>query len=328
MRHFLFRPLLSLAVFAFIIGQHWLVADGPNTPVRKRAKPPKWDKRIVDSFFSDARSTLEGPRPNFGTPGAGSSVVGPTTPSGGSPPSDSGDPAAAGSFAWSKIITADALQDEIKSYQAPVKNDVKSASDFKGNLFKHARDDFSMLAVAFGVLSEYDGEVRWKTQALAARDLFARAGFNCKVATDQAFSEAKARADDLGNLVRGDTIPAAPNADAKLSWSKVANRPPLMHRLDAAQNQLQPWTSNAADFSKNLDHVDHEAQVMAVIADVIQREGFEFTDDKAYLGFARDMEKHALEVSAAAKAKNFDQARIAVGDVAKACSNCHGGFRS
>ncbi len=328
MRRFIFRPLLGLIVFALILGSHWLVADSPDTPLRKRAKPPKWDKRVVDSFFSDARSTLEGPRPDFGTPGPGGAVVGPAAPSTGGPAGDSAAPAVAGAFAWSKIISADALLDEIKSYQAPVKNDVKSASDFKGNLFKHARDDFSMLAIAFGVVAQYDGDVRWKEQALSARDLFGRAGFNCKVATDQAFSEAKSRADDLGALIRGDTIPAVANADAAAPWAKVANRPPLMHRLDAAQNQLQAWTSNAADFAKNLDKVDHEAQIMAVIAEVIQHDGYEFTDDNSYKGFARDMEKAALELSAAAKAKNADQARAADGNIAKACSNCHGGFRS
>ena len=327
MRHLSLRTLFGLVAIGLILSPHCLIADGPDAAVRKRAKPPKFEPRVVDSFFSDAKSTLEGPRPNFGT--GGSAVAGPAASSGdtasATPAGDAGDP---GAFAWSKVISADVLLDEIKSYQNAVKNDVKTPSDFKGNLFKKARDDFSMLALAFGVLSQYDGDVRWKEQALSARDMFARAGFNCKVATDQAFTEAKARADDLGNLIRGESLPAAPNADQKLEWAKVANRPPLMHRLDAAQNLLQAMTSNAGDFAKNMDKVDHEAEVMAVIAEVIQRDGFEFTDDNSYKGFARDMEKHALEAAAAAKSKNADAARAAVGAISKACSNCHGGFRS
>ena len=64
------------------------------------------------------------------------------------------------------------------------------------------------------------------------------------------------------------------------------------------------------------------------VAEVIQRDGYDFTDDKAYLGFAHEMEAQALDLASAAKAKNYDQARTAAGKLAQACSNCHGGFRN
>ena len=185
-----------LPFLTIIIGQRWLAADGPANSGKKRVLPPKWDQRTLDKFFSDARSTLEGERPNFNS---GASIAAsktilarqvgerkrPITPT----PADD--------FAWSKLISPESLQDEIKSYQNLVKDDVKNPSAFKGEGFKRARRNFSMLAVAFAVIAEYDGDVRWKNQALAARDLFAKTGFNCKVATDQSFSDAKARADDL-----------------------------------------------------------------------------------------------------------------------------------
>ena len=55
-----------------------------------------------------------------------------------------------------------------------------------------ARDNFSLLAVLFAVIGQYDGEVRWQKDAANLRTLFGRAGFNCKVGTDNSFSEAKA----------------------------------------------------------------------------------------------------------------------------------------
>ena len=237
-------------------------------------------------------------------------------------------PAAGGDFAWSKLISADSLVDEIKSYQNSVKDDVKSPSDFKGEGFKKARRDFSFLAVAFAVVAEYDGDIRWKNQALAARDEFARTGVNCKVATDQAFNDCKARVDDLGALIRGETLPQPANLETKKQWDKVSNRPPLMNRLDMAQTtRLAVWTANQGDFTKNLDAIYREAQVVAMLAEVIQRDGFEFSDDNSYKGFARDMQKNAVEIADAAKAKNFDQARLAAGNLSKACNNCHGSFR-
>lgn len=329
----LFRLALALLIAGTMIAGRWLVAEGTPNVARKRALPPKWDDRVRDAFFSDARSTLEGERPNFGDRSGPAATASNSSPGGttSSTPGagDSGTPAAGGTVPWSKIVSADTLQDEVKHYQNEVKENVKNPSEFKGNLFKRARDDFSILATTFAVIAEYDGDVRWKDQAVTARDLFGQSGVNCKVATDQSYNDAKLRADDLATLIRGDTLPAKPNAEPKTNWAKVANRPPLMHRLDLAQGgRLAPWTANSADFSKHLDDVLHEAEIVAMIAQVIQQDGFDFTDDKSYLGFARQMQTDALDIAAAAKAKNYDQARAAAGKVAQACNNCHAGFRN
>src|SRR5436305_6681642 len=198
------RALIPLAIMATIIGQSGLAAEGPANAGKRRALPPKWDQRTLDKFFTDARATLEGDRPNFNSGVATSKTSSTDNPSSGTPDSTPLGPT--GEFAWSKLISPESLQDEIKSYQNLVKDDVKSPSAFKGEGFKRARRNFSMLAVAFAVIAEYDGDVRWKNQALAARDIFARTGVNCKVATDQSFSDTKARADDLIALIRGDTL--------------------------------------------------------------------------------------------------------------------------
>jgi hypothetical protein len=330
MKALLLRMTLAVAISGTIIAGQMLVAEGPSGVVRKRALPPKWDDRVRDAFFSDAHATLEGERPNFGDRTAGATAT--ATNAGTAPSGDTGSApaaAAAGGVAWSKVISADTIQDEIKSYQNDVKDTVKNPSEFKGNSFKRARDDFTLLAAAFAVIGEYDGDVRWKDQAVTARDLFGQSGVNCKVATDQSFNDAKLRADDLAALIRGDTLPAKAGAEPKPNWPKIANRPPLMHRLDLAQgSRLAPWTANAADFTKHLDGVQHEAEIVAMIAEVIQRDGYDFTDDKSYLGFAHEMEAAATDLATAAKAKNYDQARAAAGKIAQACSNCHGGFRN
>jgi hypothetical protein len=217
--------------------------------------------------------------------------------------------------------------DEIKSYQNQVKDDTSNPSKFKGEGFKDARKSFTALALMFGVINEYDGDVRWKNQAVAARDAFARAAANCKVATDGSFNESKSRAEDLGALIRGESLPAGAAGD-KPQWVKVAARPPLMNRLELAQqNRIAVWTANQGDFSKNMDSLVREAQVVAVIAEVIQREGYDFSDDNSYKGFAHDMQKSALGVADAAKSKNFEQAKLAAGELAKVCNNCHGSFR-
>jgi hypothetical protein len=277
---------------------------------------------VVDLFKTDARSNLIGERP---LANVGNSNVPEVIDTG-----DTGDaPQSAGGFAWSKLVSGETLIDEIKAYQTPLAEGVKTPSGFKGGAYKDARKYFSMLAVMFAIIAESDEDIRWKSQAIGARELFARAGFNCKVGTDQSFNEAKLRSEDLAALVRGEQIQPPANIEPKTKWDKVANRPPLMMRLELAQQErLAKWTSSDGDFSANADAVYRESQIVAALAEVIQREEFEFADDSNYQKYAEEMQKAALDIAEAAKSKNYPAARTAAGNMAKSCSNCHGDFRS
>jgi hypothetical protein len=220
------------------------------------------------------------------------------------------------------------VEDEIKSQQLKLGETVQTASKFKGGDYQRARMHFSMLATMFAIDAQYDGTLRWQREASGLRDLMARAGFNCKVGTDASYKEAKTRWEDLQSLVRGASTQSS-SAQAETSWSKVADRAPLMKRLEQAQQQgLTPWTANAGEFSRRADNLSHEAQLIAAIAEVIMREGYEFADDETYRGFAQAMQAQALAVRDAVEHKNHEQARKAVGEISKACSNCHEGFRN
>src|SRR5437868_5717131 len=72
----------------------------------KGAPPPeKWESRVTDVFFPDVRAVLVGPRPDYKKAAASKGVAG----------GDGNAANAGGTFAWSKIISADTLQDEIKA---------------------------------------------------------------------------------------------------------------------------------------------------------------------------------------------------------------------
>ncbi len=237
--------------------------------------------------------------------------------------------AAGGSYAWSKLIGSEELEDEIKTTQKKFSELITLPAPFKGGGYKDARRLLSELALLFGIIAEYDGEVRWKKEAPSMRELLARTGFNCKVGTDASYNEAKLRKDELETLVRGGGGPSVPNVEVKAVWDKVAGRPPLMQRLEMAQQQTVATSmASAGDFNKNQEKVLKEAELIAAIAEVITREGYEFADDQGYQKFAKDMRAAAIEVSEAAKSKNYDAARAASGKIDKSCSQCHEGFRS
>lgn len=317
------RAMLPILLFALAMVVAATQGASPRSPKVSRALPPKWSKAVTDVFFTDARQKLVGERPNYGT---AATVAKASSPA--SAPTEIAPVSAAGSFAWSKLISRETIEDEIKSLQKQVSEDVTTLAKFKGGGYKAGRKEFTELALLFAIISQYDGDVRWKDKASGIRDLIARAGYNCKVGTDASYKEAKLRKDDLEQLVQGGSI-STPEGNPDAKWDKIADRPPLMQRIEQAQQQaIAPWTANSGEFSKNADALLREAELLAAMAEAIQQEGFEFADDEAYLGFARQMRDSALEVISAVKGKNYDAARAASGNIEKACSGCHEGFRS
>lgn len=287
---------------------------------QKRAKPPKWTADVLDVFFPDARKKLVGTRPDYEHAKA-------VAADGHNP--DKSEPGATKTVGgWSKLIDAETIETEIKRIGPELAKVAKSPSEFKGGGYKECRRHFSVLAAMFAVDAEYDGDVRWQDAAPALRDLFSRAGRNCKAGSDQTFQEAVQRKQDLADLIAGNR-PKAKEADRKADWKKVADRPPLMQRMNIShEERLKKWLANKGEFTAHHDEVKHEAQLVAAIADIIGREGFEFADDENYTKYAHELRQAATDVSAAVETDNLEQAQQAGNRMTKACADCHEGFRS
>jgi hypothetical protein len=291
--------------------------------VAKEARPPKWPRDVLDAFFEDARDKLAGPRPDYAS--ESSSLKASVLQHAGSS-ADSTAPNI--TLSWSQLITAETLEAEIKRLSQSLHKSVATPSQFKGGGYKDACRDFSELAVLFAIAAQYDGPIRWKDTAAGLRELFARAAANAKVGTDETYREATARNDDLAELVRG-SRPQVPKANAEVAdWSKVSAREPLMQRLNIAQQErLNPWLADAATFRRNQADVSHEAQLTALLANVIHRGVYEYWDDETFAGLAQELQQAATDASAAATSDNYDQARRALTRAATACANCHDAYR-
>jgi hypothetical protein len=304
---------------AFGCAAAMLVAKEP-VDSQQRAQPPKWTADVLDAFYPDARTKLVGTRPDYERARA-------IATDGHNPDkTQPGEAKTAGG--WSKLIDAETIETEIKRTSPELAKVAKSPSEFKGGGYKECRRHFTVLATLFAVSAEYDGEVRWQDAAPALRDLFARAGHNCKAGSDQTFQEAVLRKQDLAELISGNR-PKVKEAERKADWAKVADRPPLMQRMNIAhEDRLKKWLANKGEFTAHHDDAKHEAQLIAAIADIIGREGFEFADDQNYVKFAHELRKAATDVSAAIDTDNLEQAQQAGNRMTKACADCHEGFRS
>jgi hypothetical protein len=68
--------------------------------------------------------------------------------------------------------------------------------------------------------------------------------------------------------------------------------------------------------------------MVAALAETIQREGFEFSDDEDYLSYCKKMRQGALDIVDGVKLKSYEKARAGAGEITKSCSQCHEGYRS
>jgi hypothetical protein len=298
--------------------------DGRSSPqATRRAKPPTaaWDRNTAKTFHDDAFAELEGERPNFTATAQRQATSGRIQP-------DVAPASAVGGLKWSALVSEETLTDEIKDMKLVLVGAVSSQSDFKGGGYDKAREAFSAVALAFGVIAAYDQEIRWKKDAETARDLFARVGSNCKVGTDQSFNESKLRVADLESLLDGIAPTARADREEDFRWSQTAGRPALMSRLESADATLAAASASKADFDKAVERVLRDAEMVAVIGEVIQQADYEYFDDDTYRGYASTMRDAALRLRNAAQKKDYETARAALGALKKSCDSCHGDYRS
>lgn len=310
---------LAVVVVVLIVG---MVAEARDPAPRVRSRPPSlpWSRLVTDAFFDDAFAELDGPRPDF------SNLPKPTA--GGQPGGAAADgDAGGGGFAWSKLAAGETLVDEIKDRASGVAVAIATPAAFKGGGYRDCRTEFTSIATMFGVIAAYDGDVRWKSEAAAARDLFARAGFNCKAGSDQTFNEAKARADDIASMIQGSRLDREADSDGDVAWSDVAARTPLMTRLEMADATLSEAISSAANFRSEADVVLHEAEIVAVLTQVLQEPELDDFDDETYREYAAAMGKAAADIRSAALEGRYDEASAAVGRLKQSCDTCHGDYR-
>lgn len=314
----------SSVVVGFLLASA-LVAQSPRSSAKHRVQPPEFNKATsANVFFDDVFAKLVGNRPKTLTGTAATGRADPvTTHAGNNDPGSTG-----GANGWSKWISSSTIEDEVKALKLSLDTNVTTPSDFAGRGHKPVRRDLTTLAMMFAIIAEYDGDVRWKKDAPGIRDMFARTAANTKAGgNSQVYNEAKVRKTELQELLSGNPPPVK-EAEIKATWPQVCDRSPLMQRLEAAfDGKLAPLVANKEDFAKNKPLVKHEAEVIAALAEVLNKEGMDDADDETYREFALTMKKAATEIVDSVKLDNYDKARESVGVITKTCTECHQSYR-
>ena len=228
---------------------------------------------------------------------------------------------------WKPLITAASIEDEVKRMKLEYDQLITTPGAFNSGGYQDARVDLTVLASLFAVILDYSGEVRWKDEAATARDVFARTAFNCKAGSTQVYNEAKLRKEDLQMLLTGTGLGGGSEEPEANDWGQIADRSPLMEYAEEVVSRLEDDTVDTETIRGEEGKVRRDAELLAMLGEVLVREGLDEWDDEDYQKLSRGMSEQSRLIIDALDRMDYDAAESAAAEMRSRCDACHEQYR-
>lgn len=301
--------------------------DSPRAAVRRAARPRFPSAEVDRNWFRDPLAeALTGQRPASLGSRSDAPQNANTTPDKPGTTEATEPPATTSTFAWSTLIPADVIESEIKALKTATDASVTTPNKFAGGVAE-VRRDFSVLAMLFGIIADYDTTVRWKNDGAALRDVFARSAANTKTGSPQSYNEAKQRKQDLQDIIGGNPYAASGTVEPQNNWSQICDRAPLMSRLESGLKRIKEGTSDEAAFKSAAETLRNEGALVAAIGEVLLQDGMDDSTEDTYREQAMAMRDAGVELQEAVKAETYDRAVSAMSIIGRSCDDCHNDWR-
>jgi hypothetical protein len=307
-----------------LIGLLTLLLITVGFAAERRAPAPKFGSDSFRGvFFGESSEAIRGKRPEMGgvhkAPAA--AVASRATGGGAAVVSD------APQSGFSALISPATLEDEIKRLRLEFDSGITTPAAFQSGGFQTARVQLTMMASLFAVIAEHNGDVRWKKDAPAARDLFARSAVNCKSGSGQVYNEAKQRKADLEDLVSGSGL-ANRQAEAENDWGVITDRVPLMIYLESLlEGPLKEGTRDENAIKAEAERLKKTAELIGTVGFILTKDGLADSDDTDYAAMCNEMTAAAKSITLALEQGDAAAVSKAAGAVTQSCAKCHESYR-
>ena len=104
----------------------------------------------------------------------------------------------------------------------------------------------------------------------------------------------------------------------------IAAFPDMLALIEAGDRGLE----EAAGALLSRAEVLHEAEIVAIMSELLTKPEMEDGDDEDYAGYANKMRDAAREIVEGVKLNDYERARKAIGAVDQACTECHELYRA
>ncbi|MDA0658184.1 MAG: hypothetical protein O2931_14720 [Planctomycetota bacterium] len=238
---------------------------------------------------------------------------------------------------WSQIVSADVLEDEIKTVIHAWHLNEQTQSRVPNRLQK--QQYLRYLALLFCVISKYDIDMRWQTDAQRIwYDLLEKFDSN---SADRLPGSSKDELPDsrLSDVTSepfrklmhegrwqpwGTYSPVEPN-----SWSVTVHRPTIMKRLEAADRRVAEIARQGTwPNDQSLGRLEYEAHVVRLLARLVEAPGAPDANDDAYKIYSRRMAESADQILSAVQTQRLSTLQDATRNFRQSCAECHADYRS
>lgn len=227
---------------------------------------------------------------------------------------------------WSTLISPESLEDLIKESKQRLDQVITTPSSFAGGGYQKARVEFSLLSLLFAIVEVYPEDMRWKISSSTMKILMNRVGSNARVGSLPVFDEAKRRQADLEAVLNAQKIELEPNTE--LALGDLIDIGLLMQIIGMAYEQhIVPLVANDLQFSKGIDELARNSELIAVLSTVATLKDMPNADDEQYCALAAELTDFARMITKAVDRNDASAARIASGRMGQSCQKCHDSFR-
>lgn len=266
------------------------------------------------SIVSDSQD-IEKPKPvdNGNTGGGPTKPVEP-------PPSSGAGPD------WNAIASADLLDAEVQSVRAYFTENLASMQTYNTSYLEVAPNVAAMIAVA-DVASRAKNSTAWKAQANTIRALAESMVSDELRRGAKSYNQVKEPFDKIVSILDGKPADGI-ESGAEVTYEDLAvYTSDFMKRLEKSEQRMKILAGGEANFAKNKDAIKREAAVIGILCKMITLEGFGYSDDEEFLGFANPASASAVKMIKAADSGDYGTFEIEMSNVSKNCTTCHMGYR-
>ncbi len=244
------------------------------------------------------------------------------------------DPETGGAIVWSELISAEAIEGEVKAIRNDFAGKLTSLGSYNSSYLEIPIFGSTMALLA-QIAIDHDGDIGWKDQAkyirVLAGDMVAmtssgqargRGGYT---KTNEAFLK-------ICDLLDGNEPPELPEAEDEVGdYNEVAELGYLMKRAEKGMGWLSTNVGSEEKFTENAERAQRETSLLATLAVVFNLEDYGYGPaevDEEFSGYSDTMRDAANAGVKAAKGGNFTGFDLQRSNVGQACAQCHMVFRN
>lgn len=284
-----------------------------------------WGEVPYDVFFDDplGKANETGPVPVQPGPAVDPeqkpTVPEPTEPRQPEVPAPSAD-------TWDTLITAEALDSEVKNIRNFLNSKLQSVGQYSRNLAMIPTQTATLAALA-AVAARHPGEITWKDDALYIRDLAGKMNAEPLRPGPKFQRELLGLFEQISDTLNRSRPADLPDPDPEADIADSAEMRLLMKRMDDAYKKMKTEAGGEDGFRKNLDMVRQEAAVLSTLAKVVTLEGYGYVDDEEFIAFARTVSDQGRKIGEATALESFTEYDMALSTAYQACTRCHTDYK-